>query len=372
MKGETWINVRSRQEEGWIRLSDIRLNRTLEINFVDVGQGDGCHLVTPTDEHFIIDAGEGDNMYRFLRWRFNLKKAGAKLPKFTAIMSHPDQDHWKGFEPLLSKIPEGQARQIEFSKMYHNGILQRTGSQIGEQVKKGKITYLKDFIKTDKEVKKLLEAEGAKSNLEKCLIGAFENFPKLKLETTYKEMGKQNIMYDDGTLSLEILAPIPEQIDGRLMLRWFGDLKQAGKTKNGHSVVLVARIGRMRILLGGDLNTEAADYLMSVYGGEEIEKLRVKLEAASDADRPALQQRMDKLIATGKTIFEAEIAKSCHHGSSDITNEFLQAINPIATVISSGRESTEVNEYPLFCPVYGYKFEKDDQQVYIEEPVLKG
>ncbi len=136
-EGETWINVRSRQEEGWVRLDDIQLERTLEVNFVDIGQGDGCHLVTPTDEHFIIDAGEGDNMYRFLRWRFNLANPGGKLPKFFGMISHPDEDHWKGFEPLLSKPPANQARQITFAKLYHNGIVQRSGSKTGQIYKSG-------------------------------------------------------------------------------------------------------------------------------------------------------------------------------------------------------------------------------------------
>jgi hypothetical protein len=102
---DTWVQVRSRQTEGWVKLSSLQMNRTLEVNFVDIGQGDGCHLVTPDDKHYIIDAGQRDNMYRFLRWRFNLAKPGKKLPDFRAIISHPDQDHWKGFEWLLSKTP---------------------------------------------------------------------------------------------------------------------------------------------------------------------------------------------------------------------------------------------------------------------------
>ena len=44
---ETWVQVRSRQTEGWVKLSNLQMNRTLEVNFVDIGQGDGCHLVTP-------------------------------------------------------------------------------------------------------------------------------------------------------------------------------------------------------------------------------------------------------------------------------------------------------------------------------------
>jgi beta-lactamase superfamily II metal-dependent hydrolase len=341
------IKIRSRQVEGWIRLSEIQLERTLEINFVDIGQGDGCHLVTPNDDHFIIDAGEGDNMYRFLRWRFNLGKKGAKLPHFTAIMSHPDQDHWKGFEPLLSKIPAGQMRQIEFDKMYYNGILQRSGSTIGKTIEKDGINYLKDFIQKDGDLKKVLKATGKKSNLEKMLIGAVKNFPKLSFETSFKKMGEENVIYNKKKLKLEILAPIPEDIDGDLMLRWFDEkLKDIGKTKNGHSIVVTAEIGKMRILLGGDLNSESADYLMSTYGEDDIRELRIQLENANDSQRPDLQKRMDELMKKCRKVFSSEIAKSCHHGSSDITNEFLAAMNPICTVISSGDEEPHFHPRP--------------------------
>ena len=40
VNGKYWINVRCRQEEGWMPLDDIQLERVLEINFVDIGQGD--------------------------------------------------------------------------------------------------------------------------------------------------------------------------------------------------------------------------------------------------------------------------------------------------------------------------------------------
>ena len=41
--------------------------KMLEIIFVDVGQGDGALLVTPDDKKYVIDAGVGDNMYRYLK-----------------------------------------------------------------------------------------------------------------------------------------------------------------------------------------------------------------------------------------------------------------------------------------------------------------
>lgn len=69
-----YVKVRGRNRNGWVLPHDIQPERILKVNFVDVGQGDGCHLVTPQDEHYLIDAGASDNMFRFLKWRFNLNK----------------------------------------------------------------------------------------------------------------------------------------------------------------------------------------------------------------------------------------------------------------------------------------------------------
>ena len=69
--------------------------RLLEINFVDVGQGDGCLLVTPEDKLLIIDAGEADNMFRFLRWRFGRFQKPVEFESM--VITHPDLDHYAGF-----------------------------------------------------------------------------------------------------------------------------------------------------------------------------------------------------------------------------------------------------------------------------------
>ncbi|HUC82709.1 MAG TPA: hypothetical protein VMR70_17505, partial [Flavisolibacter sp.] len=358
---EWWLQVRSRQDEGWMKLADIQPNRVLEVNFVDIGQGDGCHLVTPDDCHFIIDAGKGDNMYRFLRWRFSLDKPGKKLPKFYGLISHCDEDHWKGFEWLLSKIPVGQQRQIKFEKLYHQGILQREGSTLGTVIKSNGNSYLQDFIRTHNELVALLQRPGKKSQYEKLLIGALANFPQLPLETVWKTQRKANILYKDHQLALEVLAPVPEKIGGKDCLRWFDNsTADIGKTKNGHSVVLMAHIGKMKVLVGGDLNAKSADYLMEVYSGIDIRELRRKLLAAKGAEKESLQKEMNSVIQECRKIFSAEITKSCHHGSHDITNEFLQAINPIATVISSGDEESYCHPRPETLGAIG-KFSRGER-----------
>jgi len=44
-----WVTIRGRNEEGWIRRTELQAERLLEVNFVDIGQGDGALIVTPDD-----------------------------------------------------------------------------------------------------------------------------------------------------------------------------------------------------------------------------------------------------------------------------------------------------------------------------------
>ena len=69
---------------------------------------------------------------------------------------------------------------------------------------------------------------------------------------------------------------------------------------------------------------------------------------------------MNNVIQECRKVFSAEITKSCHHGSHDITNEFLQAINPIATVISSGDEESYCHPRPETLGAIG-KFSRGER-----------
>lgn len=69
----------------------------LEINFIDVGQGDGILIKTPQGKVIVIDGGPYDD--------FN-KKIGEKLPYRKRnidllILTHPHQDHYVGLVNLV-------------------------------------------------------------------------------------------------------------------------------------------------------------------------------------------------------------------------------------------------------------------------------
>jgi beta-lactamase superfamily II metal-dependent hydrolase len=324
-----WYYVHARGEDGWIRENEIQKNRLLEVNFVDIGQGDGCLIVTPDDKWLVVDAGESDNMYRFLNWRFGRFKNVVKFKSF--IITHPDKDHYGGFKKLLTE------KNVSVGALYHNGIVDRKGPKsLGPEKKIGDIIYLDDIITDMKQLKRLLSSEKEK--------GSRKPYPAL-LRTAVESgridevsmLGKlsQGIQYVPGydekeELKIEVLSPIPEKgPHGKWRLRRFGN---DGKTKNGHSIVLMLCYKHTSILLGGDLNVPAENYLLHYYTKMNPEKV--------------IGYDLRKLVSKARAFFQADIAKSCHHGSPDFTELFMEAVNPIVTVVSSGDEESYAHPRP--------------------------
>lgn len=325
-----WRKVRARGQEGWMHKDDLQDERLLEVNFVDVGQGDGCHVVTPKDKHLLIDAGESDNMYRFLNWRFR----GFKK-KFTfdaAIISHPDKDHYNGFKKLFQK------EKIHLKTVYHNGIVERVAAKSSDGLgARKKIPALKGAflidLKPDLAGLKTLLASNAK-------VGS-RVYPKLlRLAANGGRVDDIRMLSaNDGFMpgyeankdpAIEVLGPVPEDLPGGGSgLRWFNSI---GKTKNGHSVVLRLTYGGVSVLLGGDLNIPAENHLLEHYTGLP--------------QPPGSGAKEEETVVAARPSFECDVAKACHHGSADFTDVFLRTVNPIATVISSGDNESHSHPRP--------------------------
>lgn len=398
-----WVNVRSRNKNGWLKKDWLINKRMLEINFVDIGQGDGCHIVTPADEIILIDAGEGiglsgkgaDNMPRFLNWRYNLRNRKVKgvdgIPKSDrtaknpkeveyAIISHPDLDHYYGFYNIFRN------KKLKINKVCHNGIVERSTKGIDKKTwmydlgrkitieKDKKTDYLWDTVLTDVEMQKLV-----KDNLEskkyylKTLVAAKNNNKSITYQ--FVDESQRNLDHFSGNnpLHLEILAPITETIKSADKEReCLVKLGNEGETKNGHSIVFKLKYGKLDVLLGGDLNTKSQDYIAQYYSGEQtklsklehdIYKLEVKLannQQLSQSKRRTLKQELEEkkillelIVTKTKRVFKSDIAKACHHGASDVLDSFLHAINPIATIISSGDNESHSHPRPDALGAFG-------------------
>ena len=402
-KNGDWVKVRSRRSTGWIKEEWVTSKRLLEINFVDIGQGDGCHVVTPDDEIILIDAGEGtgfdgsggDNMVRFLNWRYNVrnrKVAGVDgVTKNTkgvqppvdvdyAIISHPDLDHYYGFYNIFKN------KKFKIKKVCHNGIVERSTKGIdkkkwmfdlGRKVQpkpEEKTNYLWDTVLTDKEMQDLISLNlKSKKFYLKTLVACKENNKGIKYKFIDSSLGHLDHFDKNSSLQLEVLAPITERVSFQNEQReCLVKLGNEGETKNGHSIVFKLHYGKLKVLLGGDLNAKSQDYIAQHYSNEtitmsklekQIRKIKETLSSSgtlSITKRKALEQRLEEhtlllnlIISKTKGRFRVDIAKACHHGASDVLDSFLLAINPIATVISSGDNESHSHPRPDALGAFG-------------------
>jgi beta-lactamase superfamily II metal-dependent hydrolase len=334
-----WRKVRRRGKTGWLHEDCLQGHRVLEIYFVDIGQGDGGLVVTPDDRHLIIDAGAGDNMFRLLNWKY-----GRFRKEFTfdaAVMTHPDLDHYYGFRDLFA-LPK-----VKFKAIYHNGIVDRGKKQGANQLGR-RVT-----IEGKSHITGLVSDEAALKRL-------FKEFPQAS-KTRYGEVLKSALaaqesgrvgaisMLDAGighlpgfasatatSPEIQVLGPVVRNGVGEASLPWFGNV---GKTKNGHSVVLRLKYGSISVLLGGDLNIEAEQYLLQHYTKTSFPR------AGSDG--------IDAFVAKARATFESDFAKACHHGSADFTDVFLRAVNARATIISSGDAEAYMHPRPDALGAFG-------------------
>jgi beta-lactamase superfamily II metal-dependent hydrolase len=308
---EGWIKIHARKTDGWVKAEELQRKRLLEVVFVDIGQGDGALISTPDDRHLIVDAGQEDNMYRFLRWKYG--RFSQPFQFEAAIISHPDQDHYKGFGRLI------EDPNVHFGTIYHNGIVERTGP---DRLGREEGGYLVEVVETRAQLEALL-TEAARGRLP---------YPNMLFDALSSgRVGDcKALSSDDRTLPgydgqtgsgvrIEVLGPVADRSRGTARLKTFGE---PGKTKNGHSVVLRLVYGNVSILVGGDLNIPAENHLLKAHTGLE--------------SPPQGESQRAALIQAARGVFRSDIAKACHHGSADFTDIFLDSVNPIATVISSG------------------------------------
>lgn len=314
--------------------------RPLEIIFVDVGQGDGAVLITPErdvgERIIVIDAGKEHHMHDFLTGRFKSYKTKSLF--HAAVITHPDEDHYGGF----AKIFESNA--IQFNHLYHSGLVERPGGK--EWTKLGGKT--EDAAEGASFLEALVEDHAAlKAAFAPVGEGNFAKMIKTGLDNgaiaSSAMLSTQHGTFADGRCwmpgfapadgrgyTIEILGPFVESAaNGRKRLRVLGGY---GKTKNGHSVLLRLNYKDFRVLFGGDLNLPAEKYLLKRYAG---------------LDRwPTTSAEREAMIEAARNFFRAEVMKVCHHGATDVTDEFLMAVNPAAFVISSGDQEGHVHPRP--------------------------
>jgi hypothetical protein len=330
----------------------------LEIYQIDVGQGDSTLIHTPDDRWLMVDGGpertdsnSGRVAADFLFWKMYVDQSWRRQFNFqplpftidALVCSHPDSDHYGGFNSLTPKIQGGD---LQIETVFHNGMGRfggapftkyQSGAGFGQlgPVEGGALpdAFLTTLIDDFDDVRAFLSPTSGRPWR---LKGEYQSWLRIleglegngvgALQRVHHGMGHLPGYQPNGdAVSIKILGPVEDTVNGGPGLRY---LDTAGKsamedpslTRNGHSVVLRFDYKDARILLTGDLNFKSQAVLLGAVPAAE---------------------------------FKAHVAKACHHGSDDISVTFLQAMAPWATMISSGDSEGHVHPRALMLGLTG-------------------
>lgn len=324
----TWLNVLSEMgawyeveprpnqgKKGWVLKSHTRTKPALKLFVVDVGQGDGA-IVEGPNGRLLIDGGPSKGYYNFLRHRYwPLIQAGEKIHFDALVVSHPDMDHFRGLTYALND-PD-----FTFGTVFHNGIIRYDDDKPSGQpfdlgqldASEQKLTETFDNLDDAGE---LLDGNELMATFRDFWLAAWNANVDGRLDKAKRITNRNSTLPGFGTsdnekLRVEVLGPVPSSQSGAVRYDTFPDphdfpstTASSSHTRNGHSIVLKLIFGKHSFLFGGDLNIPAEKHLIAHYKNANP--------------------------------FKVTVAKSCHHGSSDFSIDYLKKVKPYVNIVSSG------------------------------------
>ncbi len=336
------------RDVGWAKNDpplDLRDEGMLKFSMVDVQQGDGLVLETPSGKIVIIDGGDNKLMARHLAARFRHRGATRDHPLQVEaiILTHGDADHFDGLNDIRrsEEEPARNARKRLFlhpKRVYHNGLVKQpskkpNGRKRPDKEMFGRYVELGDHVYATELHDDLRNVDPEQMNR-----------PFQRWLETLQHWGEQGMidirrvafdadtdtpfdfLHEEG-INVDLQGPFTETIQDPetgqdvSALRFFRRPKKspdmhltapeegsisASHTINGHSIAMRIGYGAVRLSLTGDLNRPAMRLMREHLSGDDL---------------------------------EAEIVKAPHHGSADFDFEALNAMSPVAAIISSGDES---------------------------------
>ncbi len=343
--------VRARGRSGWVETQALGGASLLEFYFIDVGQGDGLLIKTPDFRHIMLDGGyprkaqpTGKSAADFVDWKFFKDYGHPHIVLDAMIASHIDYDHYGGLDDLLDVAQEREldCQSVTIDEFFHSGLshwraFPPTAKGLGPYTSQGGKTW---FTRLLEDRASAVSATGGAGPQLHGAWGAF--IAKVVAANTAAGQAtpitrlSQNTQWLPGfgqgaAVAIRVLGPIEGGTAAAPTVRRL-DSRQSQNT-NGTSVLLRVDYGPSRTLLTGDLNRLAHRALLEAFEGQERE-------------------------------FSSDVAKSCHHGSEDVSYSFLNHVKAACTVISSG--DAEGHDHPrprvvAASGLSGYATFKDDQ-----------
>jgi len=325
----------------------------LKIDFVDVQQGDAAVIETPRGEVILVDGGDNQLFARYLAGQY--RGTSPEKPKEIAcvVVSHGDADHFRGLTEIFESESNDDPKKRLFMqplRIYHNGLVKRP-DKVPDEKQLGATAGTKDnLIITGLEQDLLAVADSEMNGPFKAWKKALKHFAG-RGPIAFRRLQKgDDDAFDFLTgekIRVEVLGPIPTEVGGKTGLKFLGEPTRkfghpsqsattfgdpsVSHTINGHSIVLRLAYGDWHLLFAGDLNEQAEGTLADLH---EAKKLDLR----------------------------SEVFKVPHHGSADFLHRFLEAVEPVVSVVSSGDEREHIHPRATLMSALG-KYGRDHEPV---------
>jgi hypothetical protein len=266
----------------------------------------------------------GKNAADFVDWKFARDYGRRQIHLDAMLASHNDADHYGGLWDLLNaeQTDELDATDVRVDAFYHAGVAWWVNPSGGGRWLGPTSPDRKFLIQLMGERHEVLAAlaEDANPRLQGEWAGLMQTVTQARTldgqptpirRLSHRDRHLPGFDGRDGGVAIRVLGPVEMEVDGQPARHSYG--AATSKNTNGNSLLLRLDYGRARILLTGDLNRDSQRSLLEDYTGQRLE-------------------------------FQCDVAKGCHHGSDDVSYEFLSAMRPAVTVISSG--DSEGHDHP--------------------------
>jgi competence protein ComEC len=318
-----------RGRTGWVRSDRLMPYHPLEMYFIDVGQGDSAFIVTPAGRKILIDGGRGNEAFQFLVWKYRLDRSMSDPVDIDLmVVSHADDDHLEGLVAIL------EHPRIRVQEILHSGIAKYNSgynTELGDTVGEGQNRFL--VTRHDG----IADLDGEDLNR---LMTSWRDALHGEAGLVYRAVASTTGAIDvaDPAVTLHVLGPrlVDHPDHANPVYPWFAS---APETVNGHSVVMRIDYRNVRVILPGDVNKRGARHLMQ---------------------NPNFLAEAD-----------AHVFKAPHHGSHDYRRDFLEAVQPQISVISSGESPDHGHPRANFLGAIGSVSRTDKPLVFSTELVAQ-
>lgn len=270
------VRARGRANYGWVEKSALGGEPLLELYFIDVEQGDGILIKTPSGRHLVVDGGLRRTLQNtrksaadFVDWKFYKDYAEDRITLDAVIASHCDADHYGGLTDLLAIDTEDEldCSDVRVKGIYHAGIgwwEDSKGKTLGAYETRDGEGFFTQLVGDRDAIEASLPPDSAQP-----MYGDWAEFMRAAVGarwTNNRPAAIRRLSSADGYLpgfepssegepTVKILAPFHFEVKGNPAVRRFsgGD----SKNTNGNSLLLSLKFGSCRILLTGDLNRPA-------------------------------------------------------------------------------------------------------------------